>query len=303
MGFTAAIRLLTLAPMVLMSASLPAQIALKAKPILAKPFIKADQNSVQVPVKIGLFLLNKAPEQGALALGHVPANTKRLVIDGRDVRFAPDGLFAVGFGRDYASSTLMTAFLDDGRNMSERQPVRKHPWDISNLATVPHHAQSDAEFQARRPAELAQIATGRPANGESQGWRQRFVWPVHGPITTHFGAERIYSGVSGGPHSGVDVGVPQGTPVYAPADGVITLVADHPFTLEGNLLMMDHGLNVNSAFLHLSKIIVQKGDVIHQGQLLGYSGMTGRASGPHLHWGMKWMDEKIDPMSLTGPMH
>ena len=302
MGFNLAIRLLSLVPIALISTALPAQITPKVKSSLAEALIQSDKKAVQTPVGIGFFLLNKAPEQGALALGHVPPHTKRLVIDGRDVRFAPDGLFAVGFGREYAPSTLMTVFLDDGRNVSERHIVLKHHWDISNLSTVPHHAQSDAEFQARRPAELAQIATGRPVNGISLGWRQHFVWPVHGPITTHFGAERIYSGVSGGPHSGVDVGVPQGTPVYAPADGVITLVADHPFTLEGNLLMMDHGLSVNSAFLHLSKIIVQKGDVIHQGQLLGYSGMTGRASGPHLHWGMKWMDEKIDPMSLVGPM-
>ncbi len=294
-------RLLILAPALLIGAATvpPAPIA---KPNLADALNQVDKKPVQPPSTKGAFFLARAPEQGLMTLGQVPAHTRRLVVDGREVNFAPDGRFAIGFGRDYAASTLITAFLDDGRSVSERLPVAKHHWDISNLATVLHHAQSDAEFKARRPAELVAIGTARPANGASTGWRQRFTWPARGPITTHFGAERIYSGVPGGPHSGVDVGVPQGTSVYAPADGIVTLAADHPFTLEGNLLMMDHGMNVNSAFLHLSKIIVHKGDVVHQGQLLGYSGMTGRTSGPHLHWGMKWMDEKIDPMSLTGPM-
>jgi murein DD-endopeptidase MepM/ murein hydrolase activator NlpD len=288
--------------MLLIGASPPPQKATKPSPSLSDALKEADQANAFRAMKIGLFSLNRRPEQGALALGHVPLGTTRLVVDGREVRFAADGLFAIGFGRDYAASALITAFLGDGRNVSERLPVARHQWDVSNLTTVLHHPMGDADFQARRPAELAQIATGRPVNGPSLGWRQQFFWPVHGPITTHFGAERIYSGVSGGPHSGVDVGVPQGTPVYAPADGIVTLAADHPFTLEGNLLMMDHGLSVNSAFLHLSRIIVHRGDLVHQGQLIGYSGMTGRASGPHLHWGMKWMDEKIDPMSLTGAM-
>jgi len=273
------------------------------KPTLADALdaVSAHPNGAS-PASIGLFHLSRAPEQGVLALGTLPPNVKRLVIDGRDVRFAADGRFAVGFGRDYASSTLITAFLTDGRNISERLPVKPHKWDISILASLPHHAQPDAEFQARRPAEIAQINAARHISSESQGWRQRFIWPAHGRVSDVFGSQRIYGSEPGAPHAGVDVAVPAGTPILAPADGVVILAADHPFTLEGNLLMVDHGLGVNSAFLHLSKIVVKAGDHLHQGQLMGYSGMTGRATGPHLHWGMKWNDERIDPVSFTGPM-
>ena len=251
---------------------------------------------------IGLFHLMRAPEQGLVTLGYVPANTKRLVIDGKDVRFAPDGLFVIGFDRDFTSSTLITAFLSDGRNVSERLPVRTHSWDVSVLPAQNQHPTSDSDFQARRPGELAQISAARRIESDSQGWRQHFIWPVRGRISTLFGAQRVYGKVPAAPHGGLDVAVPQGTPIVAPADGVVILAADAPFTLEGNLLMIDHGMGLNTAFLHFSRIVVKNGDYVKQGQIVGYSGKTGRATGPHLHWGMKWTDQRVDPMSLTGAM-
>ncbi len=86
------------------------------------------------------------------------------------------------------------------------------------------------------------------------------------------------------------------------ADGVVILAAPAPFTLEGNLLMIDHGMGLNSAFLHLSRIDVKPGERVRQGQPVGAIGATGRATGPHLHWGMKWNDARIDPLLLAGPM-
>jgi Peptidase family M23 len=264
------------------------------KPVIAQPR--------PVAVAIGAFRLDRSPEQGGLARGIVPPNTKRLVVEGRDVDVAPDGRFVVGFGADHAPSALLTAFLTDGRSVTERLPVRPRAWIVENLTTLPHHAQPDAEFQARRPAELAQINAARHKVTDAQGWRQNFIWPARGRISGFFNSKRIYAGQPGAPHSGVDVAGAVGTPVVAPADGVIILAAASPFTLEGNLLMIDHGMGLNSAFLHLSRIDVQPGDHVRQGQRLGAIGMTGRATGPHLHWGMKWLDERIDAQALAGPM-
>ncbi|RZL84725.1 MAG: M23 family metallopeptidase, partial [Sphingomonas sp.] len=117
-----------------------------------------------------------------------------------------------------------------------------------------------------------------------------------------FGAQRIYKGDPGSYHSGTDIAKPTGTVVTAPADGVVILAADHPFTLEGNLLMLDHGMGLNSAFLHLSRIDVKLGDHVTKGQPIGVSGMTGRATGPHLHWALRWNDAKLDPMLVAGVM-
>jgi len=163
-------------------------------------------------------------------------------------------------------------------------------------------SQPSAEFQRRRAPELAQIAAARDVASDAQGWRQRFAWPVKGRISGLFGSQRIYAGEPGAYHSGVDVARPTGTPVAAPADGVVILAAAAPFTLEGNLLMIDHGMGLNSAFLHLSRIDVQVGDHVAQGQVVGAIGATGRATGPHLHWGMKWHDARIDPLLLAGAM-
>ena len=117
-----------------------------------------------------------------------------------------------------------------------------------------------------------------------------------------FGSQRIYRGIPASYHSGTDVAVPTGTPFVAPADGVVTLAATAPFTLEGNLVIIDHGMGLTSAILHASRLFVHVGDVVRQGQPLGLSGATGRASGPHLHWGMKWHDARIDPARIAQPM-
>jgi murein DD-endopeptidase MepM/ murein hydrolase activator NlpD len=277
-------------------------IAAPAPKVIAKPVPVVAKPLPPKPQSIGRFTLNRAPQQGSLSIGQVPAGTKRLVVDSRDVTVAPDGRFLIGFDRDNGPTTLITAILNDGQSVSERLPVIKRAWRIENLSTLRHHSQPDAEFQARRPGELAQINAARRKNGDANGWRQSLIWPAKGRISGLFGSQRIYAGQPGSPHGGVDVAGVIGTPVVAPADGVVILAATSPFTLEGNLLMIDHGMGLNSAFLHLSRIDVRSGDRITQGQLIGAIGKTGRATGPHLHWGMRWKDEKIDPQPLAGAM-
>ncbi len=136
----------------------------------------------------------------------------------------------------------------------------------------------------------------------SEGWRQSFIWPVHGRISGVFGSQRVYQGVAGSYHNGVDVAVPTGTPLRAPADGVVILAASEPFTLEGYLLMVDHGNGLSSIFMHNSRLDVHTGDVVHQGQIMGATGMTGRVTGPHMHWAMRWNGQKIDSQRVAGPM-
>ena len=88
----------------------------------------------------------------------------------------------------------------------------------------------------------------------------------------------------------------------APADGVVVLAAQTSFSLEGRLLIIDHGMGLNSAFLHCSALDVKVGDVVKQGQQIGRIGATGRATGPHLHWSIKWGKAKLDPLLFTGAM-
>jgi murein DD-endopeptidase MepM/ murein hydrolase activator NlpD len=258
---------------------------------------------VPTPAGPAAFVLSGAIEQGGAVVGTVPGGTRSLAFDGQPIPIAPDGRFMIAFDRDHGPNALLVATLGDGRQVTKTLAVAPRAWDISRLNTLPKYPVPSAEFQRLRPPELAQIKAARATDHEVDGWRQHFLWPATGRISTLFGSQRVYKGgEKGAYHSGIDIAVPTGTPVRAPADGVVILAADHPFTLEGNLLMIDHGMGLNSAFLHLSKIDVRVGDHVRQGQVIAESGATGRATGPHLHWSLMWRGARIDPLLVAGPM-
>ncbi len=250
------------------------------------------------------FILQGDPEQGLALLGRAPSGTATLMLDGEVIPVADDGTFLIGFDRDADTGAHLVATLGNGRQVDRYLAVAAGKWRIENIdAPLRGGAATSDEFARRRPGELEQINAGRHANAVSDGWRQHFMWPVTGRRSGLFGSQRIYRGTPASYHSGTDIAVPTGTPFVAPADGVVVLAAATPFTLEGNLLMIDHGMGLNSVFLHCSRLDVKLGDRVVQGQVLGAVGQTGRATGPHLHWGMKWRDARIDPAKLAGPMN
>ena len=144
--------------------------------------------------------------------------------------------------------------------------------------------------------------SARAVETGSQGWRQSFLWPAAGRISGRFGSQRVYRGKPGSYHSGLDIAGGGGTTYVAPADGVVVLAAAEPFTLEGHLLIIDHGMGLNSAFLHSSELLVREGDRVTRGQPIGRIGATGRATGPHLHWALMWRGMRLDPLLFVGPM-
>lgn len=248
------------------------------------------------------FELSGSPVQGGAITGRAPAGVDRLTMDGKPVPIAEDNRFLIAFDRDAGPVSRLSGYRGAREIAVETLTVAPRAWRIERLPTLPRVSQPSAEFKARRAPELAQIAAARRQSNAVDGWRQHFVWPAKGRISGLFGSQRIYAGEPGAYHSGVDVARPSGTPIVAPADGVVILAADSPFTLEGNLLMLDHGMGLNSAFLHLSRIDVRTGDRVRQGQTIGAIGATGRATGPHLHWGMMWRGARIDPLLIAGPM-
>lgn len=241
--------------------------------------------------------------QGGWIRGSVPSGTRALSLGGVAVPIDSDGRFFAAFDRDAAPSANLVAILDDGRSMVRPLVVAPRAWRIERIDAPRRPAGPDAAFLARRKIELQRIAAARAVHPDSQGWRQTFVWPVKGRISGLFGSQRIYRGEAGAYHSGIDISTgTSGTPFMAPADGVVVLAAQEPFTLEGHLLIIDHGMGLTSAFLHCSALAVHEGDRVVQGQYLGRIGATGRATGPHLHWGIKWQDARLDPLLFTGPM-
>ena len=249
------------------------------------------------------FVLVGEAVQGGLIRGTAPRCARTLTLDGRAVPLADDGGFLIAFDRDAAASALLRAEGEGAAAPVERRlAVRPGNWRIERVNASPTGGVPSAQFLERRKPELERIRAARAMRIESDGWRQDFRWPVTGRISGLFGAQRIYRGEPGSYHSGVDVAVPTGTPIRAPADGVVVLAAQTPFTLEGHLLIVDHGMGLNSAFLHCSSLAVREGERVRQGQVLGTVGATGRASGPHMHWGMMWNGARLDPQRIAGDM-
>jgi murein DD-endopeptidase MepM/ murein hydrolase activator NlpD len=249
------------------------------------------------------FLFDGKLTQGGWIRGQVPAGTVSATLGDQNLVLDDGGRFFAAFDRDARQSETLSARLFDGRALESPLNISPRAWNIErvNLAR-PTGAASEAFMKRRRP-ELAQINAARAVNADSSGWSQNFIWPVKGRISGRFGSQRIYAGVPGSYHSGLDIATGESaTPYVAPADGVVVLATQTPFSLEGYLLIIDHGMGLNSAFLHNSKLAVREGDVVKQGQYIGNIGSTGSATGPHLHWSLKWRDTRLDPLLFTGPM-
>ena len=241
--------------------------------------------------------------QGSWLKGTVTRGIASLTLDGKPVPVAPDGRFFVAFDRDAGPRATLAGRLADGRGETVPLPIAPRAWQIEHVNIAQRPTISSEEFKRIRAAELARIVAARSLETGAQGWRQDFVWPARGRISGRFGSQRIYRGTPGSYHSGIDIATGgSGTPFLAPADGVVILAASAPFTLEGKLLMIDHGAGLNSAFLHCSELLVSEGEQVRQGQAIGRIGATGRATGPHLHWSLKWGEARLDPILFTGPM-
>jgi hypothetical protein len=248
------------------------------------------------------FRLQGEPRQGALLRGTAPPGAVELSLEGRPVPLAPDGSFIIGLDRDHGSTASLSARLADGRSVGQSLRVAPRSWRVQHVNIARRPGGATADYLRLRERELARIAAARAVNAQSDGWRQRPIWPAKGRISGVFGSQRVYRGEPASFHSGVDVAPGAGAPVVAPADGVVVLAGPPSFSLEGNLLIIDHGMGLNSAFLHLASQTVKEGQRVRQGQLIGTVGATGRATGPHLHWSMKWNEARIDPQPLAGAM-
>jgi len=233
--------------------------------------------------------------QGALVIGKVAPGSK-VEYAGRQLRVSGYGSVVFGIGRDERGPLQVQVTAADGRVERASIAVTPRDWPTEQVNGVPPKTVNPPpDIAARIQREQAQVTAARERDDPRPDFAQAFVWPVQGRISGRFGNARVYNGQPGAGHSGMDIAVPTGTPVKAPAAGVITFAAPDLY-LTGGTILLDHGFGVSSNFLHLSRIDVKVGDRVQQGQVIGAVGATGRATGPHLHWGMNWFDVRIDPL-------
>lgn len=232
--------------------------------------------------------------QGALVIGRVPVGST-VQFGGRTLRVTPYGSVVLGVGRDATGSIALTIRLADGAVRTVEVPVTPRDWPLERINGVPPGTVNPPpQIAARIKREQALVTAARLRDDPRVDFAQAFIRPVAGRISGRFGRARSYNGQQGAAHSGMDIAAPTGTPVKAPAAGVVTFTNPDLY-LTGGTVLLDHGHGVSSNFLHLSRIDVRVGDRIAQGQVLGAVGATGRATGPHLHWGVNWFDVRVDP--------
>ena len=206
-----------------------------------------------------------------------------------------DGVILVGFDRDETET-----FVSVGPE-TVKFKLKKREWDVSKIDGLPPSQVStfnEAQLKHIR-ASSAKKKKGFASRAEALGFEDGFTLPISEfRKTTNFGAQRILNGEPKRPHYGVDLAAPVGTPIAAPADGVVSL-SDDDLYFEGAMVLLDHGQGLISMYLHVSEILVTEGQSVKRGDIIATVGSKGRSTGPHLCWRLKWRNRNLDPDLIT----
>ena len=239
--------------------------------------------------------------QGGVIRGRT-APGSRVWLRGKPLRVSPRGHFVFGFGRDETGTARLEVETPDGRRHRRALSIVERRYHEQRVEGVPGRTVTPSpEHLARIRNEAKQVRRARSPHTEREDFAGPFRWPLHGPITGVYGSQRFYNGQPRQPHFGVDVARLAGTPVTAPAGGVVRLAHPDMF-YSGGTLVIDHGYGLFSTMIHMREVDVSIGDELRAGDPVGTVGASGRATGPHLDWRINWFDVRLDPVLLVGPM-
>ena len=218
------------------------------------------------------------------------------------MRLSDNGVFLTGFHRDAPPQSELLVKYPDGSQETRSLQVERRRYRIQRIDGLPPRKVTPTkEDQKRIRREVAMARKARQADDPRTDFLTGFIWPAEGPISGVYGSQRILNGEPRRPHYGIDIAAPVGTPVKAPADGVVTLTHPDMF-FSGGTLILDHGHGLSSSFLHLSRILVKEGQRVRQGDVIAEVGATGRVTGAHLDWRMNLFEKRLDPGLLVQPM-
>lgn len=236
--------------------------------------------------------------QGGILFGTTLPGTQ-VSLDDESIMVSDKGDFVIGFGRD----SELQAWLE--LTYANQQPVRMpltlqaREYDIQYIDGLPPSQVTPPDSVLQRIRDDSrQVGEARSARLERTDFLQTFILPTEGRVSGVYGSQRVLNGEPRRPHFGIDIAAATGTEVLAPAAGIITLA--HPdMYYSGGTLILDHGQAVSTTFLHLSALLVDVGDEVEQGQVIGLVGATGRSTGPHLDWRMNVGKARVDPELLV----
>ena len=263
-------------------------------------------SEINSPTKNIDFNINHAevisgfPIEGNLVIAKTKPENK-VLFNNQKIQIDDSGIFIFGFHRDEESSSKLVIINSENDQFETIiQPIKRE-YKIQRINGLKQSMVSPPkELIKKIKSDTKKVKLARSSSAVIGDFTKGFDWPVKGTITGVYGSQRILNDVPKSPHFGIDISVPNGTKVIAPASGTVTLTEDLYYS--GLTVILNHGLNLNSTFLHLSEINVKLGDRVNRGGLIGLSGNTGRSTGPHLDWRMDWNGKRLDPEMLAGPM-
>jgi murein DD-endopeptidase MepM/ murein hydrolase activator NlpD len=225
----------------------------------------------------------------------VTRNGVRVWVTEHRVGKAAPGWYAVvgiPLGSAPGPQTLNVNEQGTDRTVSFKVAAKKYP--VQKLTfTNKRMVEPNPDDVARIDRESKHLGEVKRAWRDAPDTSATFQLPAKGPLSSQFGLQRVLNGQPRSPHAGLDVAVPTGTPINSAAGGVVLDTGDYYFN--GSTVWIDHGNGLLSLYCHLSEIKVRAGDRVAQGQLIGLSGMTGRATGPHLHWSVLLNTVMVEP--------
>jgi murein DD-endopeptidase MepM/ murein hydrolase activator NlpD len=256
--------------------------------VAAPLFARADQERLS---------LSGSMEQGGLVVGRAELGA-RITLDGDPLHVSPEGVFAFGFEWDRTKPARVTAAFEDGTSETREVAPVVRQYNVQRVDGLPQNTVTPPpEMLERIKREHARLMEARRTDSDHVWFAAPFDWPAPGIMSGVFGSERIDNGTAMAPHFGVDMANVEGTPIRAPADAIVLLTDD--FYFEGGFTLLDHGHGVFTHYMHQSKRLANEGDAVKRGDVIGHIGKTGRATGPHLHWGMNWFQVRLDPALST----
>ena len=235
--------------------------------------------------------------QGNLIIGKTQPNSI-VLIDKKEIKISKQGFFVFGLSKD-RKNDLIIEIVENGLSKKIVKKVYKKKYKIQKINGLPSkQVTPPEEVYERIKNDNKLIGNARATNSDLTFFSNKFDLPIKNTIITGvYGSQRILNGIPKSPHYGLDFAAPEGTPIKAMLDGVVTL-AEPDLYYTGGTIIFDHGHGISTLYMHMKNVDVKKGQKVKKGELIGTVGKTGRSTGPHLDVRLNWFDVKLDPASV-----
>ena len=248
----------------------------------------------------GARVISGYPIEGNLIIAQTEAGNS-INLNNQKINLSEQGMFVIGFDRDSDINLNLEVISSKGEILTTNILPVQRDYQIEIIQGIKKSmVQPPKDRLERIQKEINVVKNVRQIVLPVGDFPLGFDWPIVGRISGLFGSQRILNGIPKSPHYGIDIAAPKGTLIKAPASGIVTLVDNLYYS--GLTVILNHGLGVNSTFLHLKSSILEVGDEVDRGELIGTVGSSGRSTGAHLDWRIDWLGKRLDAELLAGPM-